>query len=329
METLLRQWLMLRLIPRQPRRISTAELEHKLNEQGYQTTRRTIQRDLDKLSRHFPLVSDGRKPAGWSWQKDAETFDIPGMGPSAALTLRMVESFMLRMLPGQCARSLEGHFRRAQTILDKLSGGHAHWPEKVKVVSRTQPLLPPDISEEVLETITEALFGDRCFRGRYRSAIDGREKQLHFHPLGMVFSDAVIYLVARIDDYQDVRHYALHRFLEVELLEQEVQRPDGFDLEQHMRNGRFEWPLEEGKTIRLRARFAAGASRHLQERRLSEDQTITEDGNDHVILEATVLDSHQLRWWLLGFGDTVEILGPPALRQEFKSIAAKLHQFYQ
>jgi len=57
METLLRHWQMLRLIPRHPRRISTAEIEQRLANRGYPTTRRIIQRDLDKLSREFPLVS--------------------------------------------------------------------------------------------------------------------------------------------------------------------------------------------------------------------------------------------------------------------------------
>ncbi|ORJ60531.1 helix-turn-helix transcriptional regulator [Geothermobacter hydrogeniphilus] len=330
METLLRHWQMLRMIPRYPRRVSTSEIEQRLDSRGYTTTRRTIQRDLDKLSREFPLVTDGRKPSGWSWQQDAEVFDVPGMDSSAALTLRMVETFMLRMLPGQCVRSLDGHFRRAASILDELSdSGHSSWPEKVKLVSRTQPLLPPDIPEQVLDVITEALFRDRCFSGNYRAAVDNREKKLLFHPLGLVFSDAVIYLVARIDGYEDVRHFALHRFVTTERLEQPVERPAGFDLDRHIRAGRFEWPIEEGKTIRLRARFAAEISRHLEERRLSEDQTITAAKDDRILLEATVLDSHQLRWWLLGFGDQVEVLGPAALRREFREIAGRLSQIYR
>ncbi|ORJ61362.1 helix-turn-helix transcriptional regulator [Geothermobacter hydrogeniphilus] len=330
METLLRHWQMLRLIPRYPRRISTSELEQHLADRGYTTTRRTIQRDLDKFSREFPLVNDGHKPSGWSWQQDAEVFDVPGMDSSAALTLRMVESFILRMLPGQCVRSLDGHFKRATTILDELSdSGHSRWPEKVKLVSRTQPLLPPDIREQVLDVVTEALFRDRCFNGSYRAAVDNREKQMLFHPLGLVFSDAVIYLVARIDGYADVRHYALHRFISAELLEQPVERPDGFDLDRHIRAGRFEWPIEEGRSIRLRARFDAEISRHLEERRLSEDQAITADGDDRILLEATVLDSHQLRWWLLGFGDQVEVLEPQTLRREFQKISQRLCNIYQ
>ena len=65
MDTLLRHWHMLRLLPRHPRKISTADIETKLESSGFPTSRRTIQRDLDKLSAEFPLVSDEKNlPAG-------------------------------------------------------------------------------------------------------------------------------------------------------------------------------------------------------------------------------------------------------------------------
>ena len=34
-------------------------------------------------------------------------------------------------------------------------------------------------------------------------------------------------------------------------------------------------------------------------------------------VKATLDDTAQLRWWLLGFSDQVEVLGPKALRNEF------------
>jgi len=66
-ETILRLLTMLRLIPRHPRCIDTATLERKLGDEGFHVTRRTIQRDLHRLSRAFPLTCDDHKPTGWSW----------------------------------------------------------------------------------------------------------------------------------------------------------------------------------------------------------------------------------------------------------------------
>lgn len=70
---ILRQWLVLRMLPRAPRRIDTGAIESRLRERGIEVHRRTIQRDLLDLAEVFPIVADERaKPYGWRWSDDAE-----------------------------------------------------------------------------------------------------------------------------------------------------------------------------------------------------------------------------------------------------------------
>ncbi len=52
---------------------------------------------------------------------------------------------------------------------------------------------------------------------------------------------------------------------------------------------------------------------HLVETPLSEDQVIESVDADHVCVTATVRDTAQLEWWLLGFGSSVLVLEPVAL----------------
>ena len=71
--TIVRQWHLLTLLPKGPRRIDTATLEERLRGRGLDVHRRTVQRDLVELAGVFPLVSDERtKPYGWRWADDAE-----------------------------------------------------------------------------------------------------------------------------------------------------------------------------------------------------------------------------------------------------------------
>lgn len=42
------------------------------------------------------------------------------------------------------------------------------------------------------------------------------------------------------------------------------------------------------------------------------------------LVRATVADTTQLRWWLLGFGEKVEVLKPKRLREEFRAVSRKL-----
>ena len=90
----------MRLIPRQPQKITVKSIANVLNNEGLGVTERTIQRDLLELSSFFSLVVDDRdKPFGWSWQRDARSFDLPGMTLNEALAWVMLEQHLHQMLP--------------------------------------------------------------------------------------------------------------------------------------------------------------------------------------------------------------------------------------
>jgi predicted DNA-binding transcriptional regulator YafY len=48
-----------------------------------------------------------------------------------------------------------------------------------------------------------------------------------------------------------------------------------------------------------------------------------------VLIEASVLDTPQLRWWLLGFGDAVEVVEPKSLRREFAEMSRAMASYYE
>ena len=62
-DTLLRQWTLLHLLPRHPRRLGPAPPKDKHHAMGIAVTLRTIQRDLNTLALTFPLeASSGQSP---------------------------------------------------------------------------------------------------------------------------------------------------------------------------------------------------------------------------------------------------------------------------
>ena len=67
---------------------------------------------------------------------------------------------------------------------------------------------------------------------------------------------------------------------------------------------------------------------HLEETPLSENQQLTDQENGSVLVKATVQDTRQLRWWLLGFGGRIEVLEPLSMRDEMKINAEKMISKY-
>ncbi len=206
--------------------------------------------------------------------------------------------------------------------------GYTHWGEKVRILSRTQPLVPATIQDNVVTVIYEALFKGLQFRGRYLRR-DGDEVEYDIHPVGLIFRESVVYLVATIWDYTDPRHLALHRFTHCSLLDGKAAPPKDFNLDDYLAKGSFEYGEVEGEMIRLKVRFFDWAGNHLLETPLSEDQVVSQGDDGELDVEATVLASGQLRWWLLGFGYYVEVLEPKELRDEFVEIIQNLEKQYQ
>ncbi|WP_038033472.1 WYL domain-containing protein, partial [Thioalkalivibrio sp. ALE23] len=104
--------------------------------------------------------------------------------------------------------------------------------------------------------------------------------------------------------------------------------PDaGFDLDQFIEQGAFDYP--EGETIRIELRVSSGLAYHLHEARLSDDQRTESmsDGTSRII--ATVRDTAHLKWWLLGLGAGVEVLRPLKLREVMRAELQAAQRPYQ
>lgn len=332
MDKLHRQWLMLTQIPPAPRKIDCAAMEEILREAGYLVSRRTIQRDLMKLAASdvFPLIfDDSSTPYGWSWAKGGALFNIPSMGPHTALTFLLADRYLAGMLPPSTRASLAPYVENAGKVLDKLSGTDLRtWPGKVRVAPRNFPLQPPEFKAEVLEAVFEAVLRERRLALRYRRRNETAAREYgEINPLGLVFVDTLIYLVATVGSHETPLQFLLHRMEEATILPQAAVIPAGFTLKGYLDKGEFSYPTGEG-TIRLKALFDKEEAVYLFETRFPGELRLEETEEGKVLLEAEVGDSYHLRRWLMGFGAGVEVLEPQALRDDFREMAKNLRRIY-
>lgn len=312
-----RHLAMLGQIPRQPRKTTVAELHAKLSGLGFVTSQRTIERDLHKLAR-FGLTCDQGRPAGWSWLRSAHPGALAPMGIDNALALMLVQRYLAAVLPPQLLATMERQFEQARRALELQQGAPpGRWSSRVAVLGEGPPLQPPAVDPDVFAAIGEALLSGRQLQLTYR-AIGGAGSRRHvLHPLGLVHRAGTSYLVATAGEYETPHNFALQRMSEPQVLAHPAREPDGFSLDAYVNGERaFEWP--RGETVVLELAANEWLARHLEERRLSDDQVIAADGPPgrfHV--RATVAATEQLWWWLRSLGPAVEILAPAFLRQRF------------
>ncbi len=307
----------LELLKRIPRhgKISASDLHRQMTEAGWQRDLRTVQRQLDELSQNFDIDRDDReRPYGYRWKQQARGLSLPGLNEKEALLLALAEQHLANLLPAQVMKSMRPFFQQANATLAADSEGPRtarQWMDKVRVVSVNQPLLAPDLEASVFDAVSAALYGNFWLDVEYRNSAS-RTVSASVMPLGLAQQGTRLYLVCRFRGFDDNRSLALHRIRRAQASTLRFKPPANFDLQTFDDEGRF--AFGEGRRIKLRMRIAKGAGLHLLESRLSKDQTVIERDDCYEIV-ATVTDSAQLKWWLRGFGDEVEVLAPKHLRE--------------
>ncbi len=303
LETTLLAIELLRRIPR-GRKVTAAELRDQLINVGIDRELRTVQRQLEQLSEHFDIERDDRsKPYGYRWLENAKGLTLPSLTPAESLLLRLAEEHLRNLLPAKLMKSMEAFFAQARRNL----GHDAHarlerqWPDKVRVVATSQPLLPPQVAQGVFETVSNALYANRWLILDYRNAA-GKRTTADVMPLGLAQQGPRLYLVGRYRGYDNERSLALHRILAAQV-GAPFDRPSDFDLQKYDDDGRF--GFGDGRRVRLSFRITRSAGLHLLESPLSRDQRTVEVGTDHLDITATVIESAMLERWLRSFGAAV------------------------
>ena len=295
---------LLRRIPRN-HRVTAEELHQQLQHAGIARDLRSVQRQLGQLCEHFGIECDTRsKPYGYRWLPHAKGLAIPHLSRQESLLLRLAEEHLRHLLPTRLMKSMDSFFAQARRNLgpDGSAKLEREWPDKVRVVATTQPLLPPKIAPGVMEAVSEALYRNHWLRLDYGNS-KGKRSSAEVMPLGLAQQGPRMYLVCRFRGYDNERNLALHRILSASVSTLPFERPKEFDLKRYDEDGHF--GFGKGERIRLSFHITRNAGLQLMETPLSLDQKIVELESGWLQVTATVVDSLWLHRWLLGFGEAV------------------------
>lgn len=317
-ETVLLALELMRRIPRD-RPITAKALHEQVSNAGFVRDLRSVQRQLEMLSDNFDIDRDDRDRQGgygYRWKKNAKGMGLPMLTKQESLMLMLAERQLNNLLPPSLMKSMEGFFEQARKNLDPCHGNEAklerEWLKKVRVVSTSQPLLPPKVDPDVFEQVSSALYANQWLEVDYEN-VSGKRTQAEVMPLGLAQQGPRLYLVCHFKDYDDERSLALHRIRFARSTTFTFLRPKDFDLEAFDNEGGF--GFGNGKRIKLTFRITKDVGYHLLETPLSKDQLVKEIGNCYEI-RATLFDTAMLDWWLRGFGNAVKKVSKVACRDD-------------
>jgi len=265
----------------------------------------------------------------WFWVEHGNISELPGMDPVTALAFQMTESYLAPIIPLETYNLLKPYVNRAKEVLNSTSSPLKNWSQKIVVINRGPSLIKPHLKPEIQHQVYQSLLREKQLKVYYKPRCTKELTEYIVNPLGLAIKQDIIYLVCTFWKYKDIMQLALHRIQSVELLQETAIFLDDFDLSTYAQDEhQFSYPIS-AEPIQLKALFTAYAAEHLYETPLMDDQILSIQADNRILLEGSIIETLELRWWLSGFGSNVEIIEPQPLKEFFTKEAKKMMSYYQ
>jgi len=285
--------------------------------EAFKVSRRTAERMRDAVRDAFPQTEEISEPGGRKrWRlppgttgrlADPTLDDIAALHRGAELAHQNGDSATADHL---------------ETLSDRLRARLPR-PKRTKLEPDIAALLEADgvalrpgprerISAETLNSLRQAILAGVWIEVDHRARASGLlSRNARLGPLAMLLGEGRQYLVAFSDYAQDVRLFALAGFERIDLTSDGFERPDNFDLSAWMQRSFGIW-REDVDDVVWRFTPEAAPDARLYLFHPSQEMIDEPDGSLTVKFRAGGL--REMCWHLFRWGEQVEILHPPKLR---------------
>ena len=142
-------------------------------------------------------------------------------------------------------------------------------------------------------------------------------KRTRVHPYFLEPDAALrsVYLIGHDEGADAMRTYKVERIRSATLTQDRYEIPETFDPDQWLADAWGIWSPDGTPPIRIRLRFDAAIAHRVREAVWHRSQELTELPDGGLEMAVTVNGIVEIRPWILSWGDGVEVLEPPDLRQ--------------
>lgn len=192
--------------------------------------------------------------------------------------------------------------------------------ERLAEVAGTVELRPPPVNPltdkgPVYRTLFAASVERRSVRVRYDCRTEFREYETDVDPYHLLFQERSWYVIGRSSRHESVRTFNIGRVLAAEPLSTHFKRPASFSVKKHLRNA---WRLiaDDGPDADVHLRFSSVVAGNVAEVLWHPTQRCEVRPDGSLDYRVTVSGLREVVWWVLGYGDQVEVIAPVKLRRE-------------
>ena len=156
----------------------------------------------------------------------------------------------------------------------------------------------------------------------YNSLYEQSQIVTTINPYHILYNSRAWYVVGHSSMHKESRTFKLNRISNVNVLDKCFIPNKRFDIKEYF--GKAWSMIPEGKIYHVKLLFAPKVARNVCEVHWHSTQEVTHNEDGSALLEFKVDGLGEIAWWILGYGDQVEVVKPAALRKRIVKVAAKV-----
>ncbi len=307
---LVRQWILLRTLCSRRHGVTIKDMVHELS-----VSEKTIRRDLETFqAAGFPLKETVGEFGRKTWHIEADKNE-PGLNFAydEAIALYLGRRFLEPLAGTVFWEAAQRAFKKTRAVLGK---------EALKYINQFgtmfhQTMVGSSDYTKQAELIDELMVGIEDRKAvfiTYQSLQATEPVTYDIYPYGLIYHRGALYLVGWSPQREEICHWKVSRIEAAETTQVPFQRPDDFDLSQHLAKS-FGVYHGDGD-VKIVVRFSPAVARYVSESNWHESQKLTPQKDGGLLAEFQLSDTEEIKRWIMSFGQHAVVLEPETLRKE-------------
>lgn len=277
----------------------------------FEVTRRTIERDMDRLRDLFaaPIEYD-KKHRGYYYSRQ---FHLPPMQlkEGEAIALFLGQKILMQCLGTPFEEFMRQAMAKVRVSLSQPM--EVNLERAINSVSfHVDPLRGQEsLIEKCFQTLFRAIQETKCVEMEYFSLSKGETALRRIDPYHLHFADGVWYCIGFCHTRGQVRTFALDRIKRISLTEETFVCPSDFSLEEYLGSS---WVLERGEPTKVVIEFDATEARYVEGRTWHPSQVMETLDDGSLRFQVYVGSMGEIMRWVMSFGSHARVLEPEELR---------------
>ena len=274
------------------------------------TSRRTIFRDLEELQAIGVPYHYNAKSGGYT--VDPEFFLPP-------IDLNLQEALSLLLLVHKAQNQIQLPFKNS-ALLAALKIEN-NLPAKMRqycntalqnVSVRVGAQAPMNLLDRTFAQLQKAVAKKHKANILYHSLFEGKIIEVELCPYYLLYNRRAWYVLGLSGLHKSLRTFKLNRIKELKVLDKRFLGGEDFSLYDYL--GKAWSMIPEGRIYNVKLRFLPKVATNVTEVQWHSTQKVARNSDGSATVDFRVDGLGEIIWWVLGYGDQVQVLTPRALR---------------